>query len=155
MIRYSRVLFTVLIAFLASGCVALKTTVFSSKVPLEKPIHTIALMPSGGVLADAIGLELLQFGFDIIDTARVPSILIRDNLSEIELAQPQNLLLLHQDGIEVIIFAKAVAGYDSKPQSINIKIIQTLSGRLLTGVNWQMVEEVLLVHLLIKTHASV
>lgn len=94
-------------------------------------------MPSGGVLADAIGLELLQFGFDIIDTAQVSSILIRDNLSEIELAQPQNLLRLHHDGIEAVIIAKSVAGYDSKPQSINVKIIQTLTGRVMTGANWQ------------------
>ena len=48
-----------LTCLMVTSCAAPQVNVVRSKAPLESPVHTIALMPSGGILADAIGLELL------------------------------------------------------------------------------------------------
>ena len=120
------------------GCaIAPQVNVVRSQVPLEKPVRTIALMPSGGVLADAIGLELLRFGFNVIDTGKVSSLMIQANLTEIEITQPHNLSRLFTDGIDAVILVKSVAGYDGRPQSASVKIVYTQTGQLIAGANWQ------------------
>jgi hypothetical protein len=100
-------------------------------------IRRIALMPSGGVLADAIGIELLNFGFDIVDTATVTSILARYNLNEFEIGQPQNIKLLADQGIDSLLITKSVAGYDGRPESASVRLISTATGSLLIGSTWQ------------------
>jgi len=122
---------------MANGCVAPQVNVVRSQAPLESPIHTIALMPSGGVLADAIGLELLRFGYNVIDTGKISGLMIRGNLNEIEITQPQNLSRLNNDGIDAFILVKSVAGYDGRPQSASVKIVHTKTGQLVAGANWQ------------------
>jgi len=126
-----------LICVIVVGCAAPQVNVVRSQAPLERPIHTIALMPSGGVLADAIGLELLRFGFNVIDTGKISGLMIRDNLNEIEITQPQNLSRLNNDGIDAVILVKSVAGYDGRPQSASVKIVHTKTGQLVAGANWQ------------------
>lgn len=119
------------------GCAAPQIRVIRSPVPLDSPIRTIALMPSGGVLADAIGVELLNYGFEVIDSGKITSLMIRDNLNEIEIIQPQNLRKLEEDGIDSILLVKSVAGYDRRPQSASVKLILTNTGRIVAGANWQ------------------
>jgi len=126
-----------LTSLMVTGCAAPQVNVVRSKAPLESPVHTIALMPSGGILADAIGLELLRFGFNVIDTGKISGLMIRDNLNEIEITQPQNLSRLFSDGIDAVILVKSVAGYDGRPQSASVKIVHTKTGQLLAGANWQ------------------
>jgi len=126
------------ICFVLLGCaIAPQVNVARSQIPLEKPVRTIALMPSGGILADAIGLELLRFSFNIIDTGKVSSLMIRANLTEIEITQPHNLSRLFTDGIDAVILVKSVAGYDGRPQSASVKIVHTQTGQLIAGANWQ------------------
>jgi hypothetical protein len=112
-------------------------SVVRTQSQMASPIKTIALMPGGGVLADAIGTELLRYGFNIIDTEKISSLMVRENLNEIELINPQNLAQLRADGIDAVIFVKSVAGYDKRPQSANIKIVHTANGQLVAGANWQ------------------
>lgn len=126
-----------LTCLMVTGCAAPQLNVVRSQTPLESPIRTIALMPSGGVLADAIGLELLRFGFNVIDTGKISGLMIRDNLNEIEVTQPQNLSRLYNDGIDAVILVRSVAGYDGRPQSASVKIVHTKTGQLVAGVNWQ------------------
>jgi len=126
-----------LTCLMVTSCAAPQVNVVRSKAPLESPVHTIALMPSGGILADAIGLELLRFGFNVIDTGKISGLMIRDNLNEIEITQPQNLSRLFSDGIDAVILVKSVAGYDERPQSASVKIVHTKTGQLLAGANWQ------------------
>lgn len=127
-----------LTCFVLAGCVtSSQVNVVRSQAPFEDPIRTIALMPSGGVLADAIGLELLRFGFNVIDTGKITSLMIRDNINEIEITQPQNLSRLRADGIDAVILVKSVAGYDGRPQSASVKIVHTKTGQLVAGANWQ------------------
>ena len=60
-------------------------------------------MPSGGIVADSIGIELLNYGYDIIDTATITSQMTRVNMTEINILNLQNLknsmqkVLIHHD----------------------------------------------------------
>lgn len=128
----------ILVALMVAGCAtAPRVNVVRSQKAPDRPIRTIALMPSGGVLADAIGIELTRYNFRIIDTWKITSMMIRDNLTEIEITQPQNLGRLASDGIDAVIMVKSVAGYDGRPQSATVKIVHTRTGVLLAGANWQ------------------
>ena len=117
LIRSVLLLLLSLTFLIVTGCAAPQVNVIRSQAPIEGPIRTIALMPSGGALADAIGLELLRFGFNIIDTGKISGLMIRDNLNEIEITQPQNLSRLYNDGIDAVILVKSVAGYDGPPKA--------------------------------------
>lgn len=137
LIRSSLLMLLSLTCLIFSGCAAPQVNVVRNQTPLGSPIRTVALMPGGGVLADAIGIELLRFGFNVIDTGKVSDLMIRNNLNEIEITKPQNLLFLNNDGIDAVILVKSAAGYDGRPQSANVKIIQTKTGQLVAGANWQ------------------
>jgi len=126
-----------LLLFFTFGCAGPKMNISRPPNGLPHEIKSIALMPSGGVLADAIGVELLRYGFDVIDTGKITSFMVRENLNEIEIIQPQNLARLSTEGIDAVILVKSVGGYDGRPQSATIKIVLTKTGQLLVGANWQ------------------
>lgn len=88
-------------------------------------------------MADAIGIELLNHGFDIIDTATVSSFMARFNMNEVELAQPQNIRKLGEQGIDTILLVKSVTGYDNRPESASARLVSTETGRLIVGATWQ------------------
>lgn len=109
-----------------------------STAPLEakQPIRTIALVPDDGVLADTIGIELMNYGFTVIDTGKTTSLMARLNLTEIEIMYPQNLRLLANEGIDAILLANSSYRrglYDSF-QSATAKVILTEDGTLAVGV---------------------
>lgn len=132
-------LFSVLFVtvFLVFGCASSKLNVSRSPGALPQSVQVIALMPSGGVLADAIGIELLRYGFEIVDTSTLTSIMVRCNLTELELAEPQNIRKLNEQGIDTILLVKSVAGYDNRPESASVKLVATATGRLIIGATWQ------------------
>jgi len=130
----------ILIYFLCitlGGCSASKMNVSRNPNTMPQEINKIALMPSGGPLADAIGIELLNYGYDIIDTTTVTGYMARYNLNEMELAMPQNISKLSDEGIDTILIVKGVAGYDGKPESASAKLVSTTNGKLIVGVTWQ------------------
>jgi hypothetical protein len=114
-----------------------KLKISKRPIKLDKEIQTIALMPSGGIMADSIGIDLLNYGFDIIDTATTTSVMTRVNMTEIEYSKPQNMRKLNSEGIDSIMLVKTVAGYDNQPNSISVRIILTSNGKLLVGAVWQ------------------
>jgi hypothetical protein len=103
-----------------------------------KPDLVIALAPSGGVLAEAIGIELFNKGFTVIDTAQMSNLMLRYNMTELELSKPQNLKALKEEGIDGILTVKSVTGYDGKPQSATVRINSTKAwSEIIAGVSWQ------------------
>lgn len=102
-----------------------------------EPIKTVALAPNSGILADAIGFELIKYGFEVFDTAQVTGLMVRMNLSEIEILEPQNLLKLKSTGIDCMLQVRTVAGYDGGPQSASVKLVSTATGRIAAGATWQ------------------
>lgn len=119
------------------GCASPSMNVARSPNATRHVVKILALMPSGGVLADAVGVELLNYGFEVVDTATVTSLMARYNLTELELAQPQNIRKLSDQGIDTIILVRSVAGYDNRPESASVRLVSTATGRLIVGVNWQ------------------
>lgn len=134
----AKILFAVFGALflLLAGCAAPKLSV-SSPVGGVESIQTIALAPNGGVLADAVGLGLLKFGFRVFDAAQVSSLMVRMNLNEVEVLEPQNLQRLKGQGIDAVLQVRVVAGYDGRPTSATVKLVSANSGQLLAGATWQ------------------
>ena len=125
-------------SLVAVGCAGTKITPIA--IPNRPPIdvQNIALAPSGGILADAVGVALLNYGVQVFDTQQTSNLLVRLNLDEIELMLPENLDLLHSDfGVEAVMFVRTTAGYDDKPQNASVRMVDTRSGKLLGGLAWQ------------------
>jgi len=120
-----------------SGCAGPRMNVSRTPGALPHVVRTVTLMPSGGVLADAVGIEFLNFGLDVVDTATVTSLMARFNLTEVELAHPQNIRKLADEGIDTILLVKSVAGYDDRPESASVRLVSTATGRLIIGATWQ------------------
>ena len=100
-------------------------------------VKSIAMMPGGGVLADAVAVELLSRGFTVIDGAATSSMMIRLNLNEIEISRPEGLAKFKDQGIDAVLSVRAVGGYDQQPQSASARMTSTADGRLLAGTTWQ------------------
>ena len=132
-----RVLLAVIMLATLSGCATSIINVSRSPNQLPIKVNKIALMPSGGPLADAIGIELLNTGYQIIDTTTVTGYMARYNLDEMELIMPQNINKLSREGIDTVLLVKTVAGYDGRPESATAKIVATATGQLIVGVTWQ------------------
>jgi hypothetical protein len=104
---------------------------------VDHPVKTIAMAPSGGLFADAIAVELANRGFHVIDTAQTSQLLVRLNLNEVEVTQPQNLARLRDGGIDAYLSARAAAGYDGRPQSASVRVNSTYNGTIIAGLSWQ------------------
>jgi hypothetical protein len=97
----------------------------------------IALVPGGGLMADAVGVELANRGFTVIDPASTSNMMIRLNLNEVEIARPEGMAKLRDQGIDALLVVKTAGGYDQQPQSASARMNSTRSGQLLAGVTWQ------------------
>src|ERR1043166_7105810 len=131
-------LFIVCLAIFVSSCGMSRISAGPPmQVRIDNPIKSIAMAPSGGLLADAIAVELANRGYQVIDTAQTSQLLVRVNLNELESNQPQALSRLKERGIDAYLSARAVGGYDSRPQSVVVRLNGTSDGRILTGFSWQ------------------
>jgi len=129
--------FPIGVAVLMTGCAGTKMSVPQTLRPLPEPVTAVALAPSGGVLADAIGTELFNQGIQVIDTQQMSNYMVRWNLDEIELLQPTNLATMRENGISAFLSVRTVAGYDDKPQSASVRVVSTLNGELVAALTWQ------------------
>jgi len=117
------------------SCASSKVTQARGFIPFQMKI---ALAPSGGVLADAIGIELFNKGYFVVDTNQMSNLMVRLNMTEIEFSKPQNLAILKDQGIAGVLAVKSVSGYDGKPQSATVRILSTeVSGQIIAAVSWQ------------------
>jgi len=132
--QFSLYIFVVFLSIVALSCGSSSVSSVKGSLP---PNIKIALAPSGGVLADAIGVELFNRGYTIFDTNQMSNMLVTLNLSEIEMMTPKSLKLIHDRGIDAIISVKAVSGSDGNPQSASIRINSTSTGEILAGLSWQ------------------
>lgn len=137
--RFLRSLFSipVAVAVLTTGCAGTKMSVPRNLRPLPEPVTAVALAPSGGVLADAIGTELFSQGIQVIDTQQMSNYMVRWNLDEVELLQPTSLATMRDQEISAFLTVRTVAGYDDKPQSAAVRVVSTLNGELIAAVTWQ------------------
>jgi hypothetical protein len=107
-------------ALILGGCAGPSVSM-SSRIDGQIPAGKIGLAPGGGVLADAIGVELFQRGFDTMDSTESPA----------------NIAAVHAEGIDTLLIVKAIGGYDSLPEAATIRIVQTSTGKTIAAINWQ------------------
>jgi hypothetical protein len=131
-----RLLYAVLAACVVGACGLAQTGHVGGSLP-TKPVRTIAVMPGGGLLADAVAVELGARGFAIIDPGQTSSLMIRLNLNEVELSNPAGLGKLKGQGIDATLVVKAAGGYDQQPQSATARMVSTENGSMIAGVTWQ------------------
>lgn len=100
-------------------------------------VKSIAMAPDGGLLADAVAVDLSNRGFSIIDSATTSKMMVRLNLNEVEITRPEGLVKLREQGIDAFLTVRAAAGYDQQPTSASARINSTHTGRVLAGITWQ------------------
>lgn len=105
-------------------------------IPRER-VGTIALMPGGGVLADAVGVELASRGFHVVDAQATVSLMARLNLDEFDVSMPAGLAQLKSQGIDSVLIVRSVGGRDQIPESASARLQATSDGEVLSGANWQ------------------
>ena len=120
-----------------SGCASSKisSTPISSQV--KHLVKVIAFAPGGGLLADAVGIELSNRGFTVIDSSSTSSMMVRLNLNEVEISKPEGLVKFKGQGIDAMLVVRAAGGYDQQPQSASARMTSTHNGQVLAGVTWQ------------------
>lgn len=131
-----KAIFLMVLIFI-TGCAGSRV----SEMPVTKrashPVDLIALSPSGGLLAEAVGIELSNLGYSIVDSSATTSLLVRLNLDEFELSTPQGLQQLHSKGIDAYLTVKASGAYDQQVQSASARATSTHTGEIIAGVTWQ------------------
>lgn len=124
-------------AFLVSACGASKVSAVPVAGRATHPVRTIAMAPSGGLLADAVAVELSNRGYTVIDAADTSRMMIRMNLDEIDMSRPEGLAKFSGRGIDAILSVRSAGGYDEQPQSASARVTSTDTGRVIAGVTWQ------------------
>ena len=120
-----------------TGCASSKISSAPVASQIKHSVKTIAFMPGGGLLADAVGVELANRGFTVIDSATTSSMMVRLNLNEIEISKPEGLSKFKEQGIDAVLIVRAGGGYDDQPQNASARMSSTHNGQVLAGVTWQ------------------
>ena len=82
-------------------------------------VKVIAFAPGGGLLAGAVGVELSNRGFTVIDSSTTSSMMIRLDLNEIEVTRPEGLAKLREQGIDALLVVRGGGGYPNTVRTDN------------------------------------
>lgn len=134
--KFLTIFFLISIAFFITSCAGSSVSLVGGKKS-EHPVNVIAINPNGGILGDAIAIELSRYDITVVDPAQFSNIVGRLNLNEFEIGSPQNLLKLKDEGIDGYLVVKVAAGYDGLPQSASVRLNSTHNAQLISGVSWQ------------------
>jgi hypothetical protein len=129
----------VLTALVLSGCATSQVSVVpvAATAAATANVKTIAMAPDGGLLADAVAVELSNRGYTVIDGAATSRMMVRLNLNEVEIATPVGLAKFKEQGIDAFLSVRSAGGYDEQPQSASARLNSTATGQILSGVTWQ------------------
>ena len=78
-----QILLAILSTALLVGCASSKVSSLPIASQTKHAVKVIAFAPGGGLLADAVGVELSNRGFTVIDSSTTSSMMVRLNLNEI------------------------------------------------------------------------
>lgn len=132
--KMKKLIVTIVLAVLSiSGCATSKISSAPTASQVKHGVEVIALAPGGGLIADAVGVELANRGFTIIDPSSTSSMMLRLNLNEIEITRPEGLAKLRDQGIDAFLTVRGSGGYDQQPQSASAVQKGTDHGFLLSA----------------------
>ena len=125
------------VPFLLSACATAQIAQSTRGSYTGAPIHTVALAPGGGALADAVGVELFNDGVTVMDPEQTRGILGHLGISEVQIATPESYAALHKAGIDALLVVKGVMAYDGTPESASVRLTSTSTGEVVAGLTWQ------------------
>lgn len=131
-----RMVLLALSATLLAGCASSKINA-TPMLSTKPAVHVIAFAPGGGLMSDAVGVELSSRGFTVIDTHATSGLLAQLNLTEADVARTDGLGKLKDRGVDAYLVVRAIGGYDQMPQSASARLVSTVDGSLVAGINWQ------------------
>lgn len=105
----------------------------------NKPQYRLA-SASDSILADAIGSELLQYGFVVVERSRLSAVLDELKLNMNGVLLPENLKKVGRIlNVDALFFTTAYfdANFGSKIGTASVKLVDVESGELLGGINYQ------------------
>lgn len=120
-----------------AGCSSATVSNVAAPDTMPHEVRSIALAPSGGPLADAIGIELVGQGYSVIDTAQTSTLLLRTNANENELMVPSSLRSMKAQGIDAVLNVRTISNPEGQPQSATVRLNSTHTGQVLLGLSWQ------------------
>jgi hypothetical protein len=126
-----------LISALLVACASAKVSSLPVTTKVHVAVKVIALAPDGGLLADAVGVELANRGYTIIDTASMSKMMVRLGINEVEVQMPEGLSKLKAQGIDAWLSVRSAGGNDGAPQSASARMNSTETGQIIAGVTWQ------------------
>ena len=135
--KFLRPIVLVVVFTIVVGCASSKISQFPVASKATHPVRAIAMAPEGGLLAEAVGIELFNLGYTVIDPSTTSKLMIRLNLDEIELATAQGLGKLKDKGIDAYLTVKGAGAYDDQIQSASARASSTYTGRIMAGISWQ------------------
>jgi len=127
---------TILLCIGLSGCLSNRMTLVQNSNRSGHPIRSIALNPSGGIIADAIGMELLNRGYVVLDTQETSNLLIRMDSSEIEWMEPAQRQKLRDRNIDAVLIVRSSSNSFGTPESVSVRLVSTHDGRVIGGLAW-------------------
>ncbi|WP_236685595.1 hypothetical protein [Geobacter pickeringii] len=128
---------TIIFATLMASCAGSRVSSIPVSSKPSAPVKVIALDPGGGLLADAVGIELANRGFTVLDPASTSRLMVRLNIDEIEVNTPIGLEKLKGKGVDAYLTVRTAAGRDGKTQSASVRVNSTDTKKIIAGLTWE------------------
>jgi hypothetical protein len=135
--RKNAIVMVIATMVLSGGCASARVTSAAPQAYAGPRIGAIAISPGGGVLGEAVGVELFNLGFRVLDPGQTAQIVGRVNATDIEIGEPRNVAALRAAGADAVLIVKAVNGYDGNPTSASARMIGLANGDIVAGLSWQ------------------
>ena len=128
---------TFLATILITACASSKISTIPVSNKISTSVKVVALDPGGGLLADAVGVELSNRGFTVLDPATTSKLMARLNINEVEISTPVGLEKLKSQGVDAYLTVRAAGGYDQQFQNASARVNSTQTGKIIAGITWQ------------------
>jgi len=132
--RYFKLLIFICTFLTLYGCATASVNRIGNGSDLNN-IKTIAMSPGGGVLAEAISIELSR-KYVVLDSNTTADLFVQLGLTEASVMLPQNITKLKTKGIDAYCTVRAASQLDGVPQTATIRLNNTETGMLISGVTW-------------------
>lgn len=125
------------VPFLLTACASAQIAQSTRGSYTGPPIHTVAIAPGGGALADAIGVELFNDGLTVMDPEQTKGILGRVGISQVLIATSESYAALRNAGVDALLIVKDVMAQDGTPESASVRLTSTATRDVVAGLTWQ------------------